>query len=126
MKNKNRVSFLQELKSNLNWLFSINNIDDHYVIKLFGIKICKKYNYSIDIPVITQSGVTKEKRQTPVVVSLTSHPHRINTVYKTISLLLNQTLKPDRVVLWLAKEQFTDVEIPTSLQKNASGSVYRL
>ena len=37
---KERVNFLQELKSNLNWLFSINNIDDHYVIKIFGIKIC--------------------------------------------------------------------------------------
>lgn len=113
---KERVNFLQELKSNLNWLFSINNIDDHYVIKIFGIKICKKYNFPVQIPTIIQSGVTEEKRQTPVVVSLTSHPYRINSVYKTISLLLNQTVKPDRVVLWLAQEQFKDVEVPDSLQ----------
>lgn len=114
MKN-NKVSFLQELKSNLSWLFSVNNIDNHYVIKLFGIKICKKYDYKLSIPTIVSLGVTEEKRDTQIVVSLTSFPYRINSVYKVISLLLNQTVKPDRVVLWLSKEQFENVEIPENL-----------
>ncbi|MFY0483510.1 hypothetical protein ACI6PS_12995 [Flavobacterium sp. PLA-1-15] len=45
-----------------------------------------------------------------VVVSLTSFPARINTVHLTIKSIMNQTCKPQRVVLWLAEEQFPDQE----------------
>lgn len=116
MKN-NKVSFLQELKSNLSWLFSVNKIDEHYVIKFFGIKICKKYNYYYNFQEVTTSGVTDKKRDTKLIVSLTTYPARINVVYKTISTLLQQTLKPDEVILWLAEEQFPDRVLPESLTR---------
>lgn len=45
-----------------------------------------------------------------VVISLASYPDRIETVYLTITTLLNQTVKPKAVMLWLAKEQFKDGE----------------
>ncbi len=41
-----------------------------------------------------------------VIISLTSYPARIDTIYLTIMTLLNQTIKPKAVILWLAKEQF--------------------
>ncbi|WP_051538336.1 hypothetical protein [Butyrivibrio proteoclasticus] len=41
-----------------------------------------------------------------VIISLTSYPARIKTVHLTIMTLLNQTVKPKSVVLWLASEQF--------------------
>lgn len=41
-----------------------------------------------------------------IVVSLTSYPGRIRTVHKTIESIIRQTLKPDRIVLWLASRQF--------------------
>ncbi len=41
-----------------------------------------------------------------VIVSLTSYNARIDTVHLTVTTLLNQTVKPKMVVLWLAKEQF--------------------
>ena len=53
----------------------------------------------------------------PVIVSLTTYPGRIDQVWKTISSLLNQTLKPKRVILWLAKEQFPDGQLPDSIQR---------
>ncbi|MBQ6886177.1 MAG: glycosyltransferase family 4 protein [Lachnospiraceae bacterium] len=43
-----------------------------------------------------------------MVVSLTSYTPRINTVWVTIASLLNQTRKPAKVILWLAKEQFPE------------------
>ena len=52
----------------------------------------------------------------PVIVSLTTYPGRIDQVWKTISSLLNQTLKPKRVILWLAK-QFPDQQLPESVQR---------
>lgn len=39
---------------------------------------------------------------TPLVVSLTSYPRRFGTLHHTLRALLTQTVRPDRVVLWLA------------------------
>ena len=62
-------------------------------------------------------GVTENKREQQVIVSLTSHPGRIKSVHKTIITLLHQTQKPDHVILWLAEEQFPgkEKELPKSL-----------
>lgn len=54
--------------------------------------------------------VLKLKRPFPIIVSLTSYPPRIQSVYKTTETLLNQTLKADKVVLWLAEEEFPNKE----------------
>lgn len=48
---------------------------------------------------------TREKR---IIVSLTSYPGRIHAVPATIGSLLNQTMKPDLIVLWLGEEKFPD------------------
>ena len=45
-----------------------------------------------------------------IIVSLTSYPARINTVSQTIESLLNQSMKADKVILWLAPEQFPHKE----------------
>lgn len=55
------------------------------------------------------------KNKCELIVSLTSYPARIDTVHKTIKTLLNQTLKADRVILWLAEEQFTNRKLPENL-----------
>lgn len=112
-----KVSFFQNLKSIIAWWFSINDIDDHYVIKLFGIKFCKKHAVAVAVNEVTELGVTAEKRTPQVIVSLTTYPARINSVYKTISTLLQQTVKPDRVVLWLAEPQFPDKKLPPDLTR---------
>ncbi len=64
-------------------------------------------------------GVTTEKRKTQLIVSLTSFPARIGTVHLAINTLLQQTVKPDRVILWLADSQFPakEDELPENLLK---------
>lgn len=54
-----------------------------------------------------------------IVVSLTTYPARIKTVWVTIATLLNQTYKPQRVILWLSKDQFREdgEDLPYSLVK---------
>jgi hypothetical protein len=51
-------------------------------------------------------GITTEKRNPKIIVSLTSYPARIPRIHYTIISLLKQTVKPDEVILWLGKEQF--------------------
>ena len=62
---------------------------------------------------VAEDGVPRES----LVVSLTTYPGRIHQVWKTISSLLNQTLKPKKVILWLAEEQFPDHKLPESVRR---------
>ena len=52
-----------------------------------------------------------------VIISLTTHQLRISTVHLVIESLLNQTVKADKIVLWLAPEQISEPEkqIPEEL-----------
>ncbi len=51
-------------------------------------------------------GLTTEKRTPKLIVSLTSFPERTPEIHFTIYSLLTQTVKPDEVILWLAKSQY--------------------
>lgn len=62
-------------------------------------------------------GTTEIKRQVSVIISLTTFPARIQDAEKTILSLLNQECKPDNILLWLAVEQFPNMEedIPNNI-----------
>ncbi|MBQ3352785.1 hypothetical protein IJG89_00310 [Candidatus Saccharibacteria bacterium] len=53
--------------------------------------------------------------QPRIIVSLTSWLKRIDTVHMTIVNLKKQTVKPDKIVLYLAKSEFTKKKIPKKL-----------
>ena len=55
---------------------------------------------------------TTEKRSRKIIASLTSYPARINIVPYVIASLLKQTMKPDKLILWLAESQFPDKKLP--------------
>lgn len=57
------------------------------------------------------------KRRVKCIVSLTSHPARINTIHRCIESLLKQTVEPYKIILWLAKKQFPkkEEELPQNL-----------
>lgn len=55
--------------------------------------------------------------ESPIIVSLTSYPARIKTVWSTVASLLQQSRKPGRIILWLAEEQFPDRKLPGNLTR---------
>lgn len=59
-------------------------------------------------------GVDTESK---ILVSLTTYPARISSVWITIASLLQQTRKPCKIILWLAGEQFPDQRIPKKLSR---------
>ncbi len=91
----------------------------HYidnVIKFFTVPLLKLYFdkfYSIHKNQIKLTDFTEKE----LTVSLTSYPARIDTIHYCIKSILCQTVEPTRVVLWLASEQFENVELPQSLLK---------
>ena len=76
----------------------IGYIEAYY--NLFVVNCFKKYPRN-------KSGVTGQKRKQKIIISLTSFPKRIDKVWITIETLLRQSMKPDEIILWLAKEQFS-------------------
>lgn len=52
----------------------------------------------------------KARGERPVVVSLTSYPARIATVHQSVRSLFGQTRLPDKIVLYLAKQDFPNRE----------------
>ena len=58
----------------------------------------------------------------PVIISLTTYPKRIKSVHKVIDTLLKQNILVDKIILWLAKEQFPNgiKDLPEELMKMAS------
>lgn len=52
----------------------------------------------------------REKYRPDIIVSLTTYPARVKFVHIPIEEMLNQTIKADKVILWLAKEQFPNLE----------------
>lgn len=67
-----------------------------------------KINYMLEFE--TTSGVTQIKRTPRIIVSLTSFPERMYDIKYTLYSLLHQTVKPDEIILWLAREQFPNLE----------------
>jgi RimJ/RimL family protein N-acetyltransferase len=63
-------------------------------------------------------GINTTPRREKIIVSLTSYPKRIETTWLAIETLLRQTVKPDKIILWLADTQFESLEkIPRELRE---------
>lgn len=55
--------------------------------------------------------------ETEVVVSLTTYSKRINDVYLVIESIAQQTVKPNRLILWLSEDEFNIDSIPQTLAR---------
>jgi len=78
--------------------------------RVFTIDHINKEKIACEIELFRGLGVTREKRSPQIVVSLTSYPDRIYDIHYCLYSLLNQNFKPDRLILWLSKEEFPDLE----------------
>ena len=48
-------------------------------------------------------------RTTPIIVSMTTFPPRVKYAVKTVESLLNQSIKVDKIVIWLSKDEFDGI-----------------
>ncbi|MBF4468083.1 MAG: glycosyltransferase [Methanobrevibacter arboriphilus] len=78
--------------------------------KIYKIKSINKEKISWQIEKFGDLGIIKKKRNPKLIVSLTSYPDRIYDIHYCLYSLLNQSLKPDEVILWLSREEFKNLE----------------
>ena len=65
------------------------------------------------------------KKNVDVIVSLTSFPARIDEVWQVVECMKRQSYKPQKIILWLSKEQFNEKQIPMSL-KNRVDDIFEI
>lgn len=65
-----------------------------------------------------EPGITSNRHcNEEIIVSLTSFGRRINEVYLAIESIMQGTVKPNRIFLWLAEDEFKGKALPITLQK---------
>lgn len=72
--------------------------------------------------------VDDKKDSKRLIVSLTSYPARINFVSQVMESLYTQSLQADKIILWLAEEQFPkkEADLPDSLLADAYAGNFEL
>lgn len=89
----------------------------HYELKYRVLE----YTHRKSVAWSSTLGVTTVKRNPELIVSLTTIPERIGTVELCLDCLLRQSLKPDRLILWLSesnevgKPLISKSELPANL-----------
>lgn len=79
---------------------------------------CKKVDIKHLKGFDVSDGLNNSPRSPQIVVSLTSYGRRVKEVVSyTLVSLLKQTVKPDRIILWLDDEHWSDDTLPQPLKQ---------
>lgn len=60
---------------------------------------------------------TSDRKTEGIIISLTSFPARLNTIWQCIESLKRQSVVPEKIILYLSKDQISYNDIPSSLTK---------
>ena len=105
---ENKNTILQKIKFYSLLRFSIRVIANIIIPIYFT---CTKHNKKYRLKNVETEG-------NRIIVSLTSFPARINNLWLVIETIFRQTVKPDMIILWLSKEQFSNIDsLPKRLLK---------
>lgn len=99
------IPYRGKMKENIfstKWNEKIDEFIQCYIFRYYEISK-KKY------------GLNTKKRKKKIIISLTTIPSRVNKVPLCIEGLLRQTVKPDKIILWLAKEEFENIILNENL-----------
>ena len=64
---------------------------------------------------VNQNKENVNKYKEKITISLTTYPGRINQVYYAIKSLMIQSIQADKIILWLAEEQFPNKKLPDKI-----------
>ena len=82
---------------------------DSYVIQDAKIQYIDKHKVDQLIHISEDiCGIDANKKSPQIIVSLTSYGERIADIKYTLFSLVNQTVKPNQIILWLAPNDFTE------------------
>ncbi len=66
---------------------------------------------------VQDSLLNNKQRNEKIIISFTTIKSRINLVYLVVESIAQQTMKPDKIVLWLSKKDFHDDNLPITVKR---------
>ena len=102
---------LLDLIFDLNRRVSYNNTIFEKIRFNSGVRFVMRIIANNVLPIVYDvTHPDSNQRNVPVIVSLTSFPARIKKVHIVIESLIRQQVMPEKIILWLSKEQFPNEE----------------
>ena len=104
-------------------------VENHSLLRRIAVKLkyqpvkinrlSKEINHFFEnLPSSLELFKQKKKIET-LIISLTSFPVRLNFIEHTLFSLIKQTIRPERIILWLSEEEFPNKEndIPENIKR---------
>lgn len=88
-----------------------NSLNINLIIKKH-LCVHKYHEYAYE-----SSSIIENVEEKGLIVSLTTYNKRIYEVYLVIESIFHQTVKPDKIILWLSKDEFDIEELPIVLKR---------
>lgn len=113
------VDFLHKIYSSIEEKNSFLKKIKYYSFQRFIIRSFANITVPFLYKIIKSKSLNQnDKSKNNVIVSLTTFPARIDRIWIVIESILRQKEKPDKIILWLSKEQFENLNsLPNNLKK---------
>ncbi len=108
---------LNQIRHDENIKNMLGNINSKLSANTQDILLSQRINYLRDKTInSTTKGISTDKLcDNDVVVSLTTFGNRIHNVHLPIESIMQGTIKPNKIVLWLAEDEFKNKKLPKTL-----------
>lgn len=109
------IKFRNLIKKFKKLISNINNVDC-----LLDSKI--KSNHFLSLALTSVGAITQpiKEGEIELIVSFTTYSKRIHDVHLIVESIAQQTIKPNRLLLWLDEDEFTLEDLPLILHKQIS------
>lgn len=88
----------------------------HYRVKKYYYKLIE-FKFETYNRYKKSYGLNQEPRDKHIVISLTSYHKRFDVLHLTLESLLNQSYKPDKIILWLSQEDINKKPLSGKLER---------
>lgn len=105
---------LKKKKESLNKLIRIHRTCDRLEKKL---DLQMFHHYAALALNRSESGLNKNPRTEKIIVSLTTFGNRLLDAFMVVESLMQQSLKADKIILWLSREEYEGKNLPIILEK---------
>lgn len=105
-------TYIQHLKKAISNAAYLNESLPYYI----GYSIAKQHMEDMALNSNVLGVADKNQYNCELIVSLTTHGERIYNVFKAIESIFQQSVKANKVILYLSDKEFKDKELPALLQ----------